>query len=102
MWDLGAWVFFFQFTPSRPALFWAWCVVLLNGSRIGSDTKKKYGPNSTLKASSKGEGCPHLIYYILTLSLVNVGLGGLGFFFSSNSFMLFKEHPTNKARERER
>ena len=47
-----------------------------NGSKIGSDTILEcgFGPNSTPKASSKGEGCPPLIYSILTLSLVNVRL----------------------------
>ena len=33
-----------------------------------------FWPNSTPKASSEGEGCPPLIYFILTLSLADVGL----------------------------
>jgi len=44
---------------------------LFNGFRIGSDIILEcgFGPNSTPKASSKDEGCPLLIYYILTLYL---------------------------------
>jgi len=48
-----------------------------NGSRIDSDTILEFGfwLDSTPKASSWGEGCPPLIYFIFTLSLTNVGLG---------------------------
>ena len=46
-------------------------------SRIDSDTILEFGfwLDSTPKACSWGEGCPPLIYCILTLSLTNVGLG---------------------------
>ena len=48
-----------------------------NGSRIDFDTILEcgFGPNSTPKASSKNEGYPSLIYFILALSLANVGFG---------------------------
>ena len=39
-----------------------------------------FWPNSTPKASSKGEGCPSLMYFNLTLSLADVGFG---FFFNT-------------------
>ena len=34
-----------------------------------------FGPNSTPKASLKGEGCPPVIYSIFALSLAHEGLG---------------------------
>ncbi|XP_014632223.1 S-locus-specific glycoprotein BS29-2-like [Glycine max] len=48
------WVFlgFFLIHPLTPSTLWTWCVVLLNGSRIGSDIRKKSEPNSILKISS--------------------------------------------------
>ena len=58
------WVFlgFFLIHPLTPSTLWTWCVVLLNGSRIGSDIRKKSEPNSILKISSWELSSPYMFY----------------------------------------
>ena len=46
-----------------------------------------FWPNSTPKASSKGEGCPSLMYFNLTLSLADVGFGFFPIYTSQHSIM---------------
>ena len=63
-------------------IIWTWAVsldIILSALNVEESSRLTsydvFGSNSTPKVNSWDEGCPPLIYSILTLSLADVGLG---------------------------